>query len=243
MVRCAIRILCYCVFEMWLSLVFRILGLGFAAMCLSAQSPDAQVSDQQTHGPRSPGPANEAQGLPPRAAPSDYPTQAKLGPITLAAEFAGHALPTLDGPLSTDDYLVVEVAFYGPAGQRLALSFNDFALRINHRKNPSSSEPFERVGQSVKDPEWAPPEKEEKSKTSIGGGGSNDSSKEPPKPPLELRRAWAQRVKKAAFADGERPLPQAGLLYFPYGGKVAGIRSLELIYSGPAGKATLDLQP
>ena len=44
------------------------------------------------------------------------------------------------------------------------------------------------------------------------------------------------------YAEGERPLPQTGLLYFPYGGKVTGIRSLELIYSGTAGKAKLDLQ-
>jgi hypothetical protein len=227
---------------MWLSLPFRIAGLGFAAVCLCAQAWGAQASDQQTPAPGKAGPVTVTQGLPPRAAPSDYPTQAKLGPITLAAEFAGHGIPTPDGPLSTDDYIVVEVAFYGPAEPRLPLSFRDFALRINSRKNPTSSDSFERVGLSAKDPEWGPPEKEEKSKTSIGGGGSNDSSKEPPRPPMELRRAWAQRVKKTALAEGELPLPQAGLLYFPYGGKVTGIRSLELIYSGPAGKVTLDLE-
>ena len=40
---------------------------------------------------------------------------------------------------------------------------------------------------------------------------------------------------------GERPLPQAGLLFFLYRGKSEGIKSLELIYNGAAGKATLDL--
>jgi hypothetical protein len=48
---------------------------------------------------------------------------------------------------------------------------------------------------------------------------------------------------RVAWAEGERPLPRAGLLYFPYGGKEKGIRSLELIYSGVAGKATLNLKP
>jgi hypothetical protein len=139
--------------------------------------------------------------------------------------------------------VVVEVAFYGPAGTRLPVSFNDFSLLINNRKNPTSGVPFERVWQSVKDPEWVPPEPQEKSKSTSIGGGGNDSSKEPPKPPAELRRAWAQRVKKASLAEGELPLPRAGFLYFPYGGKVKGIRSLELIYSGAAGKAKVDLQP
>jgi hypothetical protein len=224
-------------------LPFRITALGLAALCLCAQTADTQASDRQP-GTGKPAPISEMQGLAPRAAPADYPVQAKIGPVTLAVEFAGHALPTPDGPLSTEDYLVVEVAFYGAAGTRLPLSFSDFSLRINNRKNPTSSEPFERVGQSVRDPEWVPPEPvEEKSKTSIGGGGSNDSSKEPPRPPAELRRAWALRVKKASLVEGERPLPQAGFVYFPYGGKVKGIRSLELIYSGPAGKAKIDLQP
>jgi hypothetical protein len=196
------------------------------------------------------GTINEPQGLPPRTAPSDYPAQAKMGAITLAGEFAGHGVPTPDGPLSSDSYVVVEVAFFGPAGTRLAISFNDFSLRINGKKNATPGEPYERVGTSVKDPEWAPPEKPEKgggggilSSGGGGGGGGNDTSKEPPRPPAELRRAWAQRVKKAALADGERALPQDGLLYFSYGGNAKSIRSLELIYAGAAGKATLTLHP
>jgi hypothetical protein len=95
----------------------------------------------------------------------------------------------------------------------------------------------------VKDPEWAPPEKAEKSSSTSIGGGQNNNSAPPPGPPSELRRAWAKRVMQTAWAEGERPLPRAGLLYFPYGGKAKGIRSLELLYSGEAGKATLNLMP
>ncbi len=223
--------------------------VGALALSLYAQAPGSRSSDQATA--KEPpsgtiavgGTINEPQGLPPRSAPSDYPAQAKLGKITLAAEFAGHGLPTPEGPLSSDDYVVVEVAFFGPAGTRLPVSFSDFSLRINNRKNPTASEPYEQVGGSVKDPEWVPPERPEKGGNGILGGGGNDTSKEPPRPPAELRRAWAQRVRKSALADGDRELPQDGLIYFPYGGKVKSIRSLELIYSGPAGKASLDLQP
>jgi hypothetical protein len=51
-----------------------------------------------------------------------------------------------------------------------------------------------------------------------------------------------QRVMKVSLGEGDRPLPQAGLLFFEYHGEVAKIRGMELIYSGPAGKATLALQ-
>jgi hypothetical protein len=53
----------------------------------------------------------------------------------------------------------------------------------------------------------------------------------------------AQRVQKAVLPEGDRALPQAGLLFFSYRGKPQGIRSIELLYSGPAGKVTLPLQP
>jgi hypothetical protein len=52
-----------------------------------------------------------------------------------------------------------------------------------------------------------------------------------------------QQVQKAAMQEGDRPLPQAGLLFFRYAGKAEGIKSLDLIYSGAAGQATLTLQP
>ena len=57
------------------------------------------------------------------------------------------------------------------------------------------------------------------------------------------RRAMEQKVQKATLPEGDRALPVAGLIFFQYGGKTKGIKSLELIYSGPAGKATLTLQP
>jgi hypothetical protein len=224
----------------------RNISLGMVALGLCAQTPNASPADPRASVQLVGGTINEPQGLPPRTSPSDYPAQAKLGAVTLAAEFAGHGIPTPDAPLTTESYVVVEVAFFGAPGTRLPISFNDFSLRINNKKNATSAESYERVGTSAKDPEWTPPEKPEKGGGGLlsgGGGGGNDTSKDPPRPPAELRRAWAQRVKKAALADGDRELPQDGLLYFSYGGNVRNIRSLELVYTGAAGKATLPLHP
>ena len=57
---------------------------------------------------------------------------------------------------------------------------------------------------------------------------------------MASRRSWQQRIQKSALPEGERALPQGGLLFYQHRGKVT---SAELIYSGPAGKCTVVLQP
>lgn len=182
--------------------------------------------------------------MPPRATPGDYAAHTQVGNVTLAAEFAGHNVPRPEGPLSTEDYVVVEACLFGPPGARLTLSPDNFSLKINDKK-PQTSAPFVLVAHSLRDPEWIPPEqKKSKPKTSFGGGGGGeDTSTLPPKVPVELQRAWTQYIQKAALPEGDRPLPAAGLLFFQYRGKAQNIHSLELTYSGPAGNATLALQP
>jgi hypothetical protein len=222
------------------------LSLRYAILAIAALSVHAQTAENAPGRPANvarPATLRENTGLPPRAAASDYPAHAKVGTVTMAAEFTEHGIPTAEAPLTSESYVAVEVAIYGPEGTRLPVSYSDFSLRINGKKKAIQAEPFERVGTSVKDPEWTPPEKPEKSSSTSIGGGGGDSSAPPPRPPAELRRAWAKRVMQAALAEGERPLPRAGLLYFSYGGKAKGIRSLELVYEGSAGKATLKLTP
>jgi hypothetical protein len=71
-------------------------------------------------------------------------------------------------------------------------------------------------------------------------------SKEPPPPvhiPIEVQRAMEQRIQKASLPEGDRTVPVAGLIYFPYARGAQGIRSIELIYKGSAGTVTLELRP
>jgi len=206
-----------------------------AALCLCVQGQSTATT--------------ETKGLPPRVTPGDYQAQAQAGTVTVAAEFAGHGVPTHQGVFSTEDFVVVETAFFGPPEARLKLSVDDFSLRINGKKAPLPSQPFELVAKSLKDPEWEPPvQAEAKSKTSFGGsgkGGQGDSNM-PPAPvhmPIALQRAMEQKVQKALLPEGDRALPQAGLIFFQYKGKAQSIHSIELIYTGSAGTATLTLQP
>jgi hypothetical protein len=189
--------------------------------------------------------ANEVKGMPPRVAPTEYQAHGEAGPLTIAADFTGHSVATPEATYTTEDYVVVEVGLFGAPGARAKLSTGDFSLRINGKKTASPSQPYQLVFKALKDPEWEPPSKESKSKTSIGGGGGGDSGG-PPAPvhmPMELRRAMEQRVQRVTMLEGDRALPQAGLLFFEYRGKTQGIRLLELIYNGSAGNASLALQP
>lgn len=221
-----------------------IAGVLMYAVRLPAQEENTKSSEAQ-------GKENPAKGLPPRTAPSEYQAQAQVGAVTIAAEFMGHAVPTPEQTVDAEDYIVVEAGLFGPPGARTTLARGDFSLRINGKKIPSPSEPYELVFKSLKDPQWQPPEQPDDAKSKSGtglttGDGSGAGDKLPPVPPkmpFELRRAMEQHVRRAAMQEGDRPLPQAGLLFFLHRGKTDSIRSLELIYTGAAGNATLTLQP
>ena len=215
-------------------------AVWIAALCLCVQgqnTPSQSAPSKDTQ-------INDTKGLPPRVAPTDYQAQAQAGTVTVAAEFTGHSIATMQGTFTTEDYVAVETALFGPPEARIKLAIEDFSLVINEKKT-LSSQPYGLAFHSLKDPEWEPPSSESKSKTSIGtgGGGKNDPPPAPVHMPIALQRAMQQKVQKAALPEGDRALPQAGLIFFEYRGKTERIHSLELIYAGPAGKTTLTLQP
>ncbi|MBK9171283.1 MAG: hypothetical protein IPM24_28040 [Bryobacterales bacterium] len=198
--------------------------------------------------------AAEIHGLPARAAPVDYQAAAQVGQFTIAADFTGHAIPNAGELLSSEDHVAVEVAIFGPPGAHLTITATDFSLRVNRKKGELPSQPWVLVSRNIRDPEWVSPEEaaaEPKSKGGVtgGGGGGGGGGREmgappplPPKVPVDVLRGWQQRLGRAAIAEGDRALPQAGLLFFQYRGKTESVRTLELLYEGPAGKAALKLR-
>jgi hypothetical protein len=225
-----------------LSAVFLMIVVLLGALSVHGHGQDTQAASKEPQ-------AGELKGLPPRAAPTEYQSHAQAGTVTIGAEFTGHSVPTPEATYLAEDYVVVEVGMFGPpqAQIRLASGGGDFSLRINGKKTASPSQPYELAFKSLKDPEWEPTKAEQKSKTSIGTGGGNPndvpSSPVTPKMPMDLRRTMERRVQRAAILEGDRPLPQAGLLFFEYRGKAQSIHALELIYNGAAGNITLALQP
>ena len=210
-------------------------GLFVTALCLCAQGQETQIK--------------EIRGLPPRATPADYQAQAQAGGVTIAAEFVGHFVPTPQGNLSTEDYVVVETGMFGPPEAHIKLFLGDFSLRINGKKTALPGQPYGMVTKSLKDPDWEPPaaaESSSKSKTNVSTGAGGGRDKDPPAPvhiPIEVQRAMEQRIQKASLPEGDRTVPVAGLIFFQYSGGTQGIRSIELIYKGSVGNVTLELRP
>jgi hypothetical protein len=212
-------------------------SLWLAAFSLYAQ--DAKPANP----PFNPG---DVPRMAPRASVNDYQAHARVGATSIGAEFMRHAVPTPQGEFSTEDYVVVETGFFGAPGEKVKISTSDFSLRINGKKAVPSL-PFGIVLANLKDPDWQPPEapkpKESSLSTGGGGGNPNDPPPAPPHMPLPLVHIMQIKVEKAALQEGNRTLPEAGLLFFLYRGLSDKIKSVELIYSGPAGKAILTLQP
>ncbi len=212
-----------------------------AVLCQAALGRDAQTKDapgKDAQGKDTPG--HDATRIFPRPAPSDYQAHAQAGAVTIAADFTAHSIVTLQKTLSTEDYVVIEVGVFGPPDARLKLSHEDFSLRINGKKTPLPAQPYLALYQSLKDPEWEPP----KSKDDEGGGSQKkDAHPWPVYPPFELVRAMQVRLQRAVLPEGDRALPEAGLIFFRYGGRSNGVHLVELLYDGPAGKATVAIQP
>lgn len=200
-----------------------------------------------------------AQGVGARATPNDYQNSAKAGNITIAADFDAHSVPTAEAVFSSEDFVVFDVGFFGPAGAHLVMKPEDFTMQILKGKKKVSypAQPYALVFHSLKDPEWEQQIAVEKAtqKTTVGSGsggggglgsggiGAGDPPPPTPRMPIGTERKMEQRVQKAAMPEGDRPLPQGGLIFFQYHGKPAGMTGLELVYSGAAGKVSIPLQP
>ena len=217
----------------------RVVAAVVLAAALLGQEPPSDA-------PRGPEPSK---GVPPRATPGDYQAHGQAGMVTIAAEFAGHSIPDPQSILSTEDYEVVEVGLYGPPGARLNLSYTEFSLRINGKKALFPAKPYALVFKSLKDPDYEAPEaaaakEAKKGQTSMTTGGTTSNAPPDSLPPIihipiAITRGWEQRVQRSALPEGERPLPQAGFIFFEHRGKT---QSTELIYNGAAGKVTIPLQ-
>jgi hypothetical protein len=219
-------------------------GLPMALVLLGALGVRAQEASAQDSAAKE-APGNESKGMPPRATPADYQAHTQAGTLTLAAEFMRHSVPTPEATYSTEDFVIVEAGLFGPPQARIRLSIGDFSLRINGKKLALSSQPYGLSFSSLKDPEWEPPSKPKTDKPTLdaGGGKPDDTFKTVIRMPIELKRTMQQRVQRASLPEGDRALPAAGLLFFEYRGKPESIRSIDLMYSGPGGNATLALQP
>jgi hypothetical protein len=204
----------------------------------------------------------QAQGTTPKPAASDYPAQAVAGPFTFAADNLVHSVPTSRGVYLAPDYLVIEVAVYGPVSAKPEFSLGQFYLSVNKGK-PYPTTPPSFVIAAIQNPQLEGPQMA--SEIGLAGGPSvvigprpqprfpGDPTAPPPrkvdvpKPPNRSGQpdepiSIEDLVNRSIFPEGAYGVPKAGVIFFRYSGKMKSIRSVELLYEGPLGSARLKLQ-
>lgn len=206
-------------------------------------------------------------GTGPKTSAADYPVHSTAGKVALGAEYMVRSFHGSNQTFVADRYLVVEVAVFPPKFEKLTLSAGQFTLRVNGKKRALLPQPPSFVGASLKYPDW----ERRPTVIAGGGVGDRgvifgpppvtgrfpgDPRPQvgrlpaPPKAPRPDNPAGIETaepvraedvVVETALPEGEISGPVSGYLYFPYKKKTKSIRSLELIYLGPAGEATLKL--
>jgi hypothetical protein len=211
-----------------------------------------------------------AQGTKPRDFPTQYTAHVKLASsasgssIWVGADFHGHFVNTGSANYETPRYLVVEVALFGPTGKKVDVDPAQFLLTVNG--STLTPQPPNLVSLTLKNPAF---QERPRLEAEGGVGGVTASTGQPPVSPrfpgdsdptdnpVRLPRVDtdasrgsvqdepvdpAEAIQRVGLDPGQHTTPIAGLLFYAWEGKLKKIKSIKLEYSGPQGKATLDLQ-
>jgi hypothetical protein len=193
--------------------------------------------------------------LPARAAPSDYAAHAAIGGgQTIAAEFLSRTVPAPNAAFVLPHSVAVEVAFYA---REFTFHASRFSLRLNGKGAVLAQTPG-MVAAELKYPDW---ESQRQITATAGVGnagvilgrntaGRFPGDRRPPVPPpgtpvreeADTGMAPWEWVTKLAWEEGPGKGPAGGLLYFPYKGSLAKLKTVELLYDGPEGLATFVLR-
>lgn len=199
------------------------------------------------------------QGTTVKAKPEEYPVQAFLEKADLAAEYMIHSVMWENESVLAEDFLVVEVAVYPGNKQALDVQPGHFTMKVNGKEIRPASVGM--VAASIKYPDWSGRPRGQ----AIGGlgpvivGRQPDTARFPGDPtaryptpsprtpspeeqngvPQQPRMSTEEILTRASLPEREATRPVSGYLYFPHRGKV---RTVDLLYHGPAGAGTLKLK-
>ncbi len=198
-------------------------------------------------------------GTLPKTRAEDYPVHGAAGKLGIGADYTVHSFSGRGRMFVAEAYLVVEVALYGPRGEEAMVSGSRWSLRVNGKKQALAPQPPQFVAASFKYPDWERTRRLEAQAGPVilgrpvpverfpGDPTARRRLPPPPRAPEPQDPGGAEKtpepkaeevVLETALPEGTQRLPVSGYLYFAYKGKV---KSVELIYEGPEGRAALRL--
>lgn len=164
------------------------------------------------------------------------------------AEFCGHSVPFAGTTYFTADHIVVEIEILPDKSTPIHLTSGEFRMRINRGKDLLTPETPGMLAASLKYSDWSQrPQLEAQAGPVILGRPRQQSrfpgDTRPGQPPNRsddrpTAKTDAEAVIEAALPEGTTLGPTKGLVYFPYRGKLKGLKTIELLW----GERVLKLQ-
>lgn len=210
-----------------------------------------------------------AGGVEPKAGPEAYHAHVKLPTLSIGAEYLVHSFSGQGRMYVTPDYLVIEAGVFPEKRSEFQVNTGNFSLRVNGKKTVLLPQTPGMVAASLKYRDWqdrsnialgagvgdagvmvgGPPLPSERFPGDRREGRTRlpapPRAPDPDSPTGQSQPETApahEVVVETALPEGAFHTPVAGYLYFAYKGKIKSIRSVELLYNGPAGAASLRLR-
>ncbi len=159
------------------------------------------------------------------------------------AGFCGHAVPHKGTTYFTAGHVVVEVEVLPDKANPIRLSSGEFRLRVNGKKELLEAETPGMVAASLKYSDWSQrPQLQAQAGPVIVGGPRQQprfpGDRQPGTPSRtdarvddrEAPQTDAEAVVEAALPEGLTLGPTKGLVYFPYRGKLKGLKTIEILW-------------
>lgn len=201
--------------------------------------------------------------IPLKEGPSQYLAQADLAQhVSMGADFLGRYLPVAGTTIYSDEYLFVEVAFFGAKGTRTELKPGQFSLVVNGTTLVPQPPGMVTLWNGAL--EMSPRPQVVAGAPGSGSIEIGDPTRKPrfpgddpahtpenpvPQVPVDPSRGQVKKtqtpeeaVRAAELPQGTQALPIGGYLFFAFEGKLKKIKHAELHYKGPLGDATLKLR-
>lgn len=168
------------------------------------------------------------------------------------AEFCGHSVPFAGTTYFAADYIMVEIEVLPDKSTPIRLASGEFHLRINGKKELLAPETPGMVAASLQYSDWSQRARLEAQAGPVIVGAPRQQPRfpgdtrpgQPPNRPGNRQddrpaaKTDAEAVIDAALPEGPTLGPTKGLVYFPYRGKLKGLKTIELLW----GERILKLQ-
>lgn len=174
-----------------------------------------------------------------RKSAEDYPAHTSVADMAVGVEYMVTTFSAEGQTFTVDDHLVLEVGIFPRAESKVDL--RRFMLRINGKREVFAQIPG-MVAASVKYPDWTRKPTLQAAAgpvilgrpTTPGRFPGDQRAPLPRQQPVENDSPREQvdfgdLINKSALPEGVKTKPVAGMIYFPYDGKLKAIRTVELL--------------